>query len=156
MAATAPKSKKGCGLAAASAISAAHEARAAGATRADVLPDVPTVGEFVPGYEAIGWVGVGAISASALSLLYPQSGIPGYSRQDYLDALLAEQESEIRRCLQKGAHVVQIDFTEGRLSIKLDPTRRLLASFIDLNNLLMSGFLPRRVSRVAACNISVL
>jgi tripartite-type tricarboxylate transporter receptor subunit TctC len=60
MAATAPKSMKGCGLAAASAISTADEARAAGATRADVLPDVPTVGEFVPGYEAIGWVGVGA------------------------------------------------------------------------------------------------
>jgi 5-methyltetrahydropteroyltriglutamate--homocysteine methyltransferase len=60
------------------------------------------------------------ISASALSLLYPQGGIRGYSRQEYLDALLVEQEGEIRRCLQKGAHVVQIDFTEGRLSIKLE------------------------------------
>jgi tripartite-type tricarboxylate transporter receptor subunit TctC len=30
------------------------------ATRSDVLPDIPTVGEFVPGYEAIGWQGVGA------------------------------------------------------------------------------------------------
>jgi tripartite-type tricarboxylate transporter receptor subunit TctC len=29
-------------------------------TRADVLPDVPTVGEFVPGYEATGWYGMGA------------------------------------------------------------------------------------------------
>jgi 5-methyltetrahydropteroyltriglutamate--homocysteine methyltransferase len=76
------------------------------------------------------------ISPSALSLLYPQSGIDGYSRQDYLDDLLDEQEGEIRRCLQKGAHVVQIDFTEGRLSVKLDPSRRLLESFIDLNSLL--------------------
>jgi 5-methyltetrahydropteroyltriglutamate--homocysteine methyltransferase len=80
------------------------------------------------------------ISASALSLLYPRSGIPGYSRQAYLDALLVEQEGEIRRCLQRGAHVVQIDFTEGRLSIKLDPTRRLLESFIDLNSLLIERF----------------
>jgi tripartite-type tricarboxylate transporter receptor subunit TctC len=31
-----------------------------GSTRADVLPDIPTVGEFVPGYEATGWLGVGA------------------------------------------------------------------------------------------------
>jgi tripartite-type tricarboxylate transporter receptor subunit TctC len=31
-----------------------------GATRAPVLPDVPTVSEFVPGYEAIGWAGIGA------------------------------------------------------------------------------------------------
>jgi len=29
-------------------------------TRLEVLPDVPTVGEFVPGYEAIGWTGIGA------------------------------------------------------------------------------------------------
>jgi tripartite-type tricarboxylate transporter receptor subunit TctC len=30
------------------------------ATRLEVLPDVPTVGEFVPGYEASGWYGIGA------------------------------------------------------------------------------------------------
>jgi tripartite-type tricarboxylate transporter receptor subunit TctC len=30
------------------------------ATRSDALPDVPTVAEFVPGYEASGWLGVGA------------------------------------------------------------------------------------------------
>src|SRR3989449_6882825 len=46
---------------------------------------------------------------------------------------LFRSEGEIRRCLKKGAHVVQMDFTEGRLSIKLDPTRRLLHSFIDLD-----------------------
>jgi tripartite-type tricarboxylate transporter receptor subunit TctC len=30
------------------------------ATRSDVLPDVPTLAEFVPGYEASQWYGVGA------------------------------------------------------------------------------------------------
>jgi tripartite-type tricarboxylate transporter receptor subunit TctC len=30
------------------------------ATRSESLPDIPTVGDFVPGYEAIGWYGVGA------------------------------------------------------------------------------------------------
>jgi len=29
-------------------------------TRQDVLPEIPTVGEFVPGYEASGWIGIGA------------------------------------------------------------------------------------------------
>ena len=29
------------------------------ATRADALPDIPTVGEFLPGYEASFWYGVG-------------------------------------------------------------------------------------------------
>src|SRR6266567_7012808 len=76
-------------------------------------------------------------SSSALSLLYPQEEIPGYSREQYFDDLLSEQEGEIRRCLEKGAHVVQIDFTEARLSIRLDPTGRLLSSFIELNNLLL-------------------
>jgi tripartite-type tricarboxylate transporter receptor subunit TctC len=30
------------------------------ATRSDVLPDIPTLAEFVPGYEASAWYGVGA------------------------------------------------------------------------------------------------
>jgi tripartite-type tricarboxylate transporter receptor subunit TctC len=30
------------------------------ATRLDVLPNIPTVGDFLPGYEATGWLGVGA------------------------------------------------------------------------------------------------
>jgi len=30
------------------------------ATRSEVLPDIPTVGDFVPGYERTGWQGVGA------------------------------------------------------------------------------------------------
>jgi len=87
-------------------------------------------------------------SASALSLLYPAAGIQGYSRDQYLDDLVTEQEGEIRRCLQKGAHVVQVDFTEARLSLKLDPTRRLLRSFVDLNNLLLERFSPEERKRI--------
>ena len=30
------------------------------ATRSEALPDIPTVGEFVPGYEASAWHGIGA------------------------------------------------------------------------------------------------
>ena len=29
-------------------------------TRFESLPDIPTVGDFVPGYEASGWQGIGA------------------------------------------------------------------------------------------------
>jgi 5-methyltetrahydropteroyltriglutamate--homocysteine methyltransferase len=80
------------------------------------------------------------ISPSALSLMYPAEGIEGYSRDQFIDDLLAEHEKEIRRCLAKGAYKVQIDFTEGRLAIKIDPTGDLLNSFIDLNNLALSRF----------------
>jgi tripartite-type tricarboxylate transporter receptor subunit TctC len=30
------------------------------ATRSELLPDIPTIGDFVPGYEASGWLGFGA------------------------------------------------------------------------------------------------
>jgi 5-methyltetrahydropteroyltriglutamate--homocysteine methyltransferase len=80
------------------------------------------------------------ISPSALSLMYPAEGIPGYSREQFLDDLLGEHEREIRACLKMGAHKVQIDFTEGRLALKIDPTGELLHSFIDLNNLALSRF----------------
>jgi tripartite-type tricarboxylate transporter receptor subunit TctC len=30
------------------------------AMRSEALPNIPTVGDFVPGYESSGWVGVGA------------------------------------------------------------------------------------------------
>src|SRR5687767_15944319 len=80
------------------------------------------------------------ISPSALSLMYPSEEIPGYSREEFIDDLLTEHETEIRRCLQKGAFKVQIDFTEARLAMKIDPSGQLLNSFIDLNNLALSRF----------------
>ncbi len=80
------------------------------------------------------------ISPSALSLMYPADGIRGYSREEFIDDLLREHETEVRRCLEKGAHNVQIDFTEGRLAMKIDPSGHLLNSFIDLNNLALSRF----------------
>src|SRR5688572_8446342 len=41
------------------------------------------------------------ISPSALSLMYPAEGIAGYTREQFIDDLLREHETEIRRCLQK-------------------------------------------------------
>ena len=61
------------------------------------------------------------------------------SREAFLADLLDEGERDIRRALERGAHAVQIDFTEGRLAVKLDPTRGLLADFIALNFALLSA-----------------
>ncbi len=88
------------------------------------------------------------ISPSALSLMYPADGIPGYSREQFIDDLLAEHEKEIRGCFEKGAYKVQIDFTEGRLAMKVDPSGELLHSFIDLNNLALSRFSPDERQRI--------
>lgn len=88
------------------------------------------------------------ISPSALSLMYPPDEIPGYSREEFIHDLLNEHETEIRNCLRKGAHKVQVDFTEGRFAVKVDPSGALLHSFIDLNNLALSRFSPEDRSRI--------
>ena len=72
--------------------------------------------------------------------MYPADEIPEYPREQFIDDLLREHETEVRNCLRKGAHKVQIDFTEGRLAVKIDPSGDLLHSFIDLNNLALSRF----------------
>ena len=88
------------------------------------------------------------ISASALSLLYPASGIDGYSREAFLADLINEAEADIRQCLALGADSVQIDFTEGRLSLKLDPSGGLLGQFVALNNQVLDRFTPAERQRL--------
>ncbi len=88
------------------------------------------------------------IAASALSLLYPADGIDGYPRAEFLDDLVAEAADDIRRCLDGGAHAVQVDFTEGRLACKLDPSLGLLGSFVDLNNRALGQFGAEERSRI--------
>ena len=80
------------------------------------------------------------ISASALSLLYPPAGIADYSREIFIEDLIEEARRDIRECLEAGAACVQIDFTEGRLALKLDPSGGLLNSFIELNNQVLDAF----------------
>src|SRR5258706_16206163 len=88
------------------------------------------------------------ISPSALSLMYPAERIRDYSREQFIDDLLREHETEVRRCLNKGGHAVQVAFTEGRLAVNVDPSGQLLNSFIDLNNLALSRFSPEERSRI--------
>ena len=87
------------------------------------------------------------IAASALSLLYPQKGIPDYSREAFLEDLVREAVTDIRRCLAAGA-TVQIDFTEGRLAVKLDPSKGLLNTFVDLNNRVLDHFTGEERRRI--------
>jgi 5-methyltetrahydropteroyltriglutamate--homocysteine methyltransferase len=88
------------------------------------------------------------IAPSALSLFYPQEELPGYSREAFLEDLVNEAEADIRGCLDAGAHVVQLDFTEGRLAVKLDPSKQLLRSFIELNNRVLDRFTDEERGRI--------
>jgi methionine synthase II (cobalamin-independent) len=101
--------------------------------RADAYLEVAQRYAHVPVKQAV-------ISPSALSLMYPAEAISGYSRDQFIHDLLREHETEVRSCLAKGAHKVQIDFTEARLAVKIDPSGKLLHSFIDLNNLALERF----------------
>jgi 5-methyltetrahydropteroyltriglutamate--homocysteine methyltransferase len=107
---------------------------------ADSFLDVAMRYAHVPVKQAV-------ISPSALSLMYSEV-LPDYSREQFIEDLLNEHETEIRRCLKKGAHKVQVDFTEGRLAVKIDPSGNLLNSFIDLNNLALSRFSPEERRRI--------
>lgn len=88
------------------------------------------------------------ISASALSLCYPSTAIQGYPQTQFVDDLVQAAVADIRGCFEQGAHHVQIDFTEGRLALKLDPSKALLRQFIALNNRVLAHFSPAQQARI--------
>lgn len=88
------------------------------------------------------------IAPSALSLLYPEAGIDGYSRDRFIGDLINQSTADIRSCLDGGAESVQIDFTEGRLAVKLDPSKALLRQFIELNNAVLANFTDDERARI--------
>ena len=88
------------------------------------------------------------IAPSALSLLYPADGLPGYEHEAFLDDLVDEAETDIRSAFEAGAVSVQLDFTEGRLACKLDPSRDLLRKLVALNNRLLARFSAEERARI--------
>ncbi|MFD7660076.1 cobalamin-independent methionine synthase II family protein [Actinosynnema sp. NPDC059797] len=88
------------------------------------------------------------IAPSALSLLYPADGIDGYPREKFLADLADEAEADIRQCLEAGADSVQLDFTEGRLSLKLDPSGGLLRDFTALITTVLERFSAEERARI--------
>lgn len=88
------------------------------------------------------------ISPSAIALIYPQDGLADYSRDAFLADLVDECEKDIRSAFDAGADSVQIDFTEGRLSCKLDPSRALLGDFVALNNQVIDRFSEEERQRI--------
>jgi 5-methyltetrahydropteroyltriglutamate--homocysteine methyltransferase len=88
------------------------------------------------------------IAPSAVGLIYPEAGLPDYPSAAFIDDLVNESEADIRGCLDAGASMVQLDFTEGRLSIKLDPSKGLLRTFVDLNNQVLDRFSTQERTRI--------
>jgi len=86
------------------------------------------------------------IAPSMLALLYPlDDEVAGYSREQFLADLCDECEKDIRQCFSAGAARVSIDFTEGRLACRNDPSnpwtgRGMLEHFIELNNRVIDRF----------------
>ena len=86
------------------------------------------------------------IAPSMLALLYPlDDEVEGYPREQFLSDLCDECEKDIRMCFATGAKRVSIDFTEGRLACRNDPSnpwtgRGMLGQFIELNNRVIDRF----------------
>ena len=110
--------------------------------RADSYLDVALRYAHVPVKQAV-------ISPSALSLMYPADEIPGYSREQFIDDLLREHETEVRRCLRQG-RAQGPDRLHGGTAGGQDRSLRagLLNSFIDLNNLALSRFSAEERKRI--------
>jgi 5-methyltetrahydropteroyltriglutamate--homocysteine methyltransferase len=70
--------------------------------------------------------------------MYPEKGLKDYPREAFIEDLICERVTEVRRCIELGAHAVQIDFTKARLAVKVDPNGELLAGFFYLNNLALA------------------
>jgi hypothetical protein len=60
-----------------------------GATRVNVLPDVPPVSDFVPGYEASGW------QASALTGIRPLKSSTSSTRKSMQDSPIPRMKARI-------------------------------------------------------------
>ena len=88
------------------------------------------------------------IAPSAISLIYPPDGIDGYPQEAFIADLVSECAKDIRSAFEAGAEKVQIDFTEGRLSCKLDPSRGLLKQFVALNNMVLDQFSDAERARI--------
>jgi tripartite-type tricarboxylate transporter receptor subunit TctC len=58
------------------------------ATRSEVLPDVPTVGESVPGYDASGWFGICAPAATPAAIVDKLNNV--------INAIVAEPDTRTR------------------------------------------------------------
>ena len=88
------------------------------------------------------------IAPSAMSLLYPADGIEGYAREQFIEDLVNECVGDIRSAFDAGAEIVQLDFTEGRLACKLDPSRGMLRQFVELNNAVLTRFSDEERARI--------
>ena len=93
------------------------------------------------------------ISPSMLSLMMPEGGLEGYSREEFLADVVAGCTEDIRRCFAAGAARVSIDFTEGRLALRRDVRApwagpQALGGFIELINRVLDGLHPEERAAV--------
>ena len=93
------------------------------------------------------------VSPSMLSLMVPAEGLGDYSRDAFLDDVVAGCAEDIRRSFAAGASRVSIDFTEGRLALRRDLRApwagpEALSGFIDLINRVLAELAPEHRSAV--------
>ena len=74
------------------------------AARSDVLPDIPTISEFVPGYEASAWVGIGAPKNTPTEIIEKLNAD--------INAGLADPETESAVCRSRRNDIYRVS---GRL-----------------------------------------
>ena len=64
------------------------------AARSDVFPDLPTVGDFVPGYEASAWYGIGAPKGTPAEIIDTLNRVAPYDWAKFLSDHIDDTTSE--------------------------------------------------------------
>jgi tripartite-type tricarboxylate transporter receptor subunit TctC len=84
------------------------------AARSEVLPDIPALGEFFPGFEASAWVGIGAPRSTPADLISKLN--------EEINAALAEPKVRARFAELGGAALISSPAEMGKLVA--DETRK--------------------------------
>ncbi|KAN0023256.1 hypothetical protein ACTFIU_011423 [Dictyostelium citrinum] len=88
------------------------------------------------------------ISPSAMSLIYPSYGISDYPKVEFINDLINESEKDIRSCFDNGADIVQLDATELRFSLMLDPSGGIFQALLDIINMVLSRFSTEELKKI--------
>jgi 5-methyltetrahydropteroyltriglutamate--homocysteine methyltransferase len=87
------------------------------------------------------------IAPSAVSLIYKDE-IDGYSKEQFINDLVNECVTDVKKCIASGAAEVGMDMTEATYAIKVDPTGGVLKSMVGLIDAVCEKLSPEELNKV--------
>ena len=83
-----------------------------------------------------------------LILLIYKDEIDGYSKEQFVNDLVNECVTDVKKCIASGAAEVGMDMTEATYAIKVDPTGGVLKSMVGLIDAVCEKLSPEELNKV--------